>query len=106
MKRLLSILLVIAVVFAAAPIIAASAPVPFDFFTHHLSVASIPVTAPAALSFTLNEWLALRKYSRAQWYRMPDRPELIGEGRMQRITAEADARWEKRQKRKAKQRAA
>jgi hypothetical protein len=58
------------------------------------------------LSYTLNEWLALRKYSRAHWYRMPveDRPELIGEGHAQRITAQADARWEKRQVRKAKQR--
>jgi hypothetical protein len=58
------------------------------------------------LSYTLNEWLALRKYSRAHWYRMPveDRPELIGKGHAQRITAQADARWEKRQERKAKQR--
>ena len=57
------------------------------------------------LSYTLNEWLALRKYSRAHWYRMPpqDRPELIGEGRTQRITAQADERWQKRQERKAKQ---
>ena len=55
-----------------------------------------------ALSYTLNEWLALRKYSRAH-YRMPDRPELIGEGRTQRITAQADERWQKRQERKAKQ---
>jgi len=57
------------------------------------------------LSYTLNEWLALRKYSRAHWYRMrsEDKPELIGEGRTQRITAEADARWLKRLERKAKQ---
>jgi hypothetical protein len=34
---------------------------------------------------------------------MPDKPELIGEGRMQRITSQADARWLKRQERKAKQ---
>jgi len=56
------------------------------------------------LSYTLNEWLALRKYSRAQWYRMPreDKPELIGTGRMQRITAEADARWLRKQERKSK----
>ena len=55
------------------------------------------------LSYRLNEWLALRKYSRAEWYRMPpeDKPDVIGEGRMQRITAEADARWQKRQQRKA-----
>jgi hypothetical protein len=57
------------------------------------------------LSYKLNEWLALRKYSRAHWYRMPpeDRPEMIGEGRTQRITAQADERWQRRQERKAKQ---
>jgi hypothetical protein len=56
-----------------------------------------------ALSYRLNEWLALRKYSRAEWYRMPpdEKPDVIGEGRMQRITAEADARWQERQERKA-----
>jgi hypothetical protein len=56
------------------------------------------------LSYTLNEWLALRRYSRAQWYRMSreDKPELIGEGRMQRITSQADERWLERQERKAK----
>ena len=61
-------------------------------------------TSVMTLSYTLNEWLALRKYSRAHWYRMPakDRPEIIGSGRTQRITAEADARWEKRQSDKAK----
>jgi hypothetical protein len=54
------------------------------------------------LSYTLNEWLALRKYSRAHWYRMVDRPEVIGKGRAQRITAQADERWEKRQSEKSK----
>jgi hypothetical protein len=104
MKRLLSIFLVIAVVLAAAPVLAASAPISVDLFPHHLSIASIAVTAPAALSWTLNEWLALRKYSRAQWYRMPpdERPELIGKGRMQRITFQADARWLRKQERRAK----
>jgi hypothetical protein len=55
-------------------------------------------------SYTLNEWLALRKYSRAHWYRLKARdeaPEVIGQGRLQRITAEADARWLREQKRKA-----
>jgi hypothetical protein len=58
------------------------------------------------LSYTLNEWLKLRKYSRAHWYRLPlaDRPEIIGKGHSQRITAEADARWEQRQIQKAKER--
>jgi hypothetical protein len=57
-------------------------------------------------SFKLNEWLTLRKYSRAEWYRMKARgeaPDTIGEGRMQRIPPEADARWLKQQERKAKQ---
>ncbi len=58
-----------------------------------------------ALSYTLNEWLALRKYSRAQWYRMPpdERPDTIGTSRMQRITSQADERWQRKQERKAKQ---
>jgi hypothetical protein len=57
-----------------------------------------------AISYTLNEWLALRKYSRAHWYRLApvDRPELIGEGRTQRITSDADARWQRKQERKQK----
>jgi hypothetical protein len=55
------------------------------------------------LSYTLNEWLAVRKISRAQWYRMPERPDVYGKGRMQRISSDADARWLKRQERKAKQ---
>jgi len=60
----------------------------------------------STLSYTLNEWLALRKYSRAHWYRMPvvDRPDTIGSGRTRRITAQADERWEKRQTEKAKKR--
>jgi hypothetical protein len=56
-----------------------------------------------ALSFRLNEWLTRRGVSRAQWYRMPDKPDVYGKGRMQRISSEADARWLKRQERNAKQ---
>jgi hypothetical protein len=55
-------------------------------------------------SFRINEWLALRKYSRAEWYRLKargDAPDVIGEGRMQRITPDADARWLRNQERKA-----
>jgi hypothetical protein len=66
-----------------------------------LSVASIAIAAP---SYRINEWLALRKYSRAEWYRMRARaeaPDVIGEGRMQRITPEADAKWLREQQRKA-----
>ena len=57
------------------------------------------------LSYTLHEWLRLRKYSRAYWYRLTpeDRPEVIGQGHAQRITAQADARWEKREERKARE---
>jgi hypothetical protein len=57
----------------------------------------------AVLSYRLNEWLALRKISRAQWYRLPpdEKPDVYGDGRMQRISSEADARWLKRQERKA-----
>jgi hypothetical protein len=58
-----------------------------------------------ALSYRLNEWLALRKISRAEWYRMPpgEKPDVYGEGRMQRISSEADARWLRSQERKSKQ---
>jgi hypothetical protein len=55
-------------------------------------------------SFRINEWLELRRYSRAEWYRMQTRgdgPETIGEGRMTRITAEADDRWVEKQEREA-----
>ncbi len=60
-------------------------------------------------SFTINEWLKLRRYSRAEWYRMKARgegPNVIGEGRMQRITPESDARWLRQQERKSKQKSA
>ncbi len=59
------------------------------------------MTAP---SFRINEWLALRKYSRAEWYRLKARgeaPDVIGEGRMTRITPDADAKWLRQQQRKA-----
>jgi hypothetical protein len=58
----------------------------------------------ASPSYTLNEWLALRRYSRASWYRLKavgNTPKLIGTGRLQRITAEADRRWLREQERKA-----
>jgi hypothetical protein len=96
-----SVFLVIIVVLVAAPALAAAAPVPVDLFTHHLSIASVSIAAP---SYTINEWLALRKYSRAEWYRMKTRgetPAVIGAGRMQRITPEADAKWLRAQERKA-----
>jgi len=55
------------------------------------------------LSYTLNEWLRLRRISRAQWYRMPEKPDVYGKGRMQRISSDADKRWLHKQERKAKQ---
>ena len=50
-------------------------------------------------SYTINEWLKLRRYSRPHWYRMPpeDKPDVIGEGKAQRITKKADEEWEARQ---------
>jgi hypothetical protein len=50
-------------------------------------------------SFTINEWLKLRRYSRPHWYRMPpeDKPDVIGGGKAQRITKKADEEWEARQ---------
>ena len=57
-------------------------------------------------SFTLSQWLAHRKYSRASWYRLKasgNAPETIGSGRLQRITAEADEAWLRKQEREAKE---
>jgi hypothetical protein len=102
MKRFLALFLVIVVVLVAAPGLAASAPISADLFTHHLSIASIAIAAP---SYTINEWCALRKYSRAEFYRMQQRrdgPDTIGKGRMRRITPGADAKWLRAQERKAK----
>jgi hypothetical protein len=55
-------------------------------------------------SFRIGEWLTLRRYSRAQWYRLKaagNAPDTIGTGRMTRITPDADVRWLKAQERKA-----
>jgi hypothetical protein len=99
MKRFLALFLIIVAILLAEPAI--SSP---DLFVHwHASVASVAIAAP---SYTINEWLKLRRYSRAEWYRMKVRgnaPDVIGEGRMQRITPEADSRWLRKQERKAKQ---
>jgi hypothetical protein len=115
MKYLLVAFLVTALfVVAPDPAFAFVAPIPasipVDLFahylsvvsTHHLSVASITIAAP---SYTINQWCELRKYSRAEWYRMRargDGPEVIGAGRMTRVTPAADARWLRTQERKAK----
>jgi hypothetical protein len=115
MMRFLTCLFV-AAVFATAPdsafafVAPASVSIPVDLFTHHLSVvsahhlsiASITVAAP---SYTINQWCELRKYSRAEWYRMRargDGPATIGTGRMTRVTPAADARWLRKQERKAR----
>jgi predicted DNA-binding transcriptional regulator AlpA len=60
-------------------------------------------------SFTINQWCEMRGYSRMHFYNMRktgDAPETIGEGKAQRITDAADARWVKRQETKAKARKA
>jgi hypothetical protein len=89
-------------------ILAASTSASADFLVHpanflvHLSVTSVAVTAP---SYTINQWCELRKYSRAEWYRMRargDGPDTIGTGRMTRVTPAADARWLRKQERKAR----
>jgi hypothetical protein len=56
-------------------------------------------------SFTIIEWCAMRGYSRPFFYVMRkngDAPDVIGVDKGQRITAEADARWLKRQEAKAR----
>jgi hypothetical protein len=63
-------------------------------------------TPTPSRSFTLPEWLKYRRWSRGHWYRQKadgNTPDTYGTGRAQRISYEADARWLKRQERKAKQ---
>jgi hypothetical protein len=87
--------------FVAPDLLALS--VPPDLFAHSISIASIAIAAP---SFTINQWCELRKYSRAEFYRMKargDGPDTIGQGRMTRVTPGADAKWLKAQERKSKQ---
>jgi SLT domain-containing protein len=98
MKRpILTLLLVALLAVAVASVPAIASP-----DQYHCLMAATAIAAP---SYTLNEWLALRKYSRAEWYRMKargDGPLTIGEGRRQRITPNEDARWLREQERKAK----
>lgn len=57
-------------------------------------------------SFTVGEWCAMRGYSRVFFYTLRkrgDAPDLIGRGRAQRVTIEADARWLRKQEAKSKQ---
>lgn len=98
MKRILAIFLIVAVCVAVPDF--AHVQIPADF-SHCLSVQA----AIAAPSYRINEWCGLRRYSRAEFYRMKargDAPDTIGEGRMTRITPDADARGLKQQERKAK----
>jgi hypothetical protein len=103
MKRL-ALFLIIAAVLVAAPV---ALSVPPDFFVHSISVSSsIASLAIAAPSYTINEWCQLRRYSRAEFYRMQfrgDGPDTIGKGRMRRITPGADAKWLRAQERKSRQ---
>ena len=63
----------------------------------------------AKRSFTIIEWCAMRGYSRVYFYTLKktgDAPDVIGTGKAQRITDQADARWIKLQEAKAKKRLA
>jgi hypothetical protein len=58
-------------------------------------------------SWTVLEWCAMRGYSRPFFYTLKknrNAPDVIGEGKAQRITDDADARWIKRQEAQAKKR--
>jgi hypothetical protein len=57
------------------------------------------------LSYTIQEWCALRRYSRPYFYILRERglaPDVIGEGKAQRITAKADLAWQRMMEAKAK----
>jgi predicted DNA-binding transcriptional regulator AlpA len=59
-------------------------------------------------AFTINGWCARWGYSRPHFYKLRklgQAPEVIGEGKAQRISLESEARWLKRQEAKAKRRA-
>jgi hypothetical protein len=101
MKRLLALFLI-----ALVAVLAITSALP-DLLAHRLPIKTVAAAslAIAAPSYTINEWCALRKYSRAEFYRMQfrgDGPDTIGKGRMRRITPGADAKWLKAQERKAK----
>lgn len=56
-------------------------------------------------SFTISQWCEMRGYSRIYFYtlrREGNAPDVIGKGKAQRITDQADARRIKRQEQKAK----
>jgi hypothetical protein len=56
-------------------------------------------------SYTVSQWCAMRGYSRPFFYTLRktgDAPDVIGQGKAQRITDAADARWLKRQERLAR----
>jgi hypothetical protein len=66
---------------------------------------SIEQHTPAKRSFTITEWTAMRGYSRVFFYKLRERgdaPLTIGTGKAQRISAEEDQRWLKRQEAKAR----
>jgi hypothetical protein len=75
---------------------------------------SLPATAEEAIlatdqqitirSFTISQWCEMRGYSRVFFYTLKkrgDAPQVIGHGKAQRITDDADARWVKRQEKKS-----
>lgn len=53
------------------------------------------------LAYTIPEWCAMKRITRGMFYildRKGDAPETIWIGRLRRITAAADRRWEERQR--------
>jgi hypothetical protein len=51
-------------------------------------------------SYTVAQWCEMRGYSRPYFYTLRkegNAPDVIGQGKAQRITDQADARWVKRQ---------
>jgi predicted DNA-binding transcriptional regulator AlpA len=74
-----------------------------------MSLELAPARQVQRRSFTIIEWCEMRGYSRPYFYtlcRAGEAPDVIGEGKAQRITDAADARWVKRQEAKAKARKA
>lgn len=60
-------------------------------------------------SFTIQQWCAMRGYSRGYFYKLRNEnnaPDVIGKDKATRITDAADARWLKRQEAKARKRRA
>jgi hypothetical protein len=60
-------------------------------------------------AYTIGQWCRMRGYSRVYFYTLKktgDAPLLIGSGKRQRVSAEADQRWLAQQEKKAAKRRA